>query len=186
MKSNSLFGMQVHVYLPLYWFCLIGETWDQIIYPWCDATCIKKCLSTILKCKYMIATRDCSCYGYQGICCQKQLNHLNRGQIRKLKLPLSREALMILEATHLNLHQKKKICRGMAERLSMAQVRLWSKCCLQPDVAGTEEVLYIWVPFCRVQWNNELYFKHEHIQCILNCISNRNRSFTFPHVWIVY
>ena len=43
---------------------------------------------------------------------QKQLNHLNRGPIKQLhtvELPLSREEAVILEAAHLNLHQKENL-----------------------------------------------------------------------------
>ena len=45
MESNSQFGAQVHGYWPPYLFCLIGETWDQVIYP---KNAYK---SAILKCK---------------------------------------------------------------------------------------------------------------------------------------
>ena len=65
LKSNSLFGIRIHVSSPPYWFCFIGETWNQVIHLWCSA--IKKRLSAILKCKSTIARCDCSCYGYQSI-----------------------------------------------------------------------------------------------------------------------
>ena len=89
LKSSSLFGIQVRVYLPLYWFCLIGETWDQVIYPWCNAIKKKVCPPSwnVVKTSWIIRT-------------------ITGGQI---KLPLSREEAMILEAAHLNLHQNENL-----------------------------------------------------------------------------
>ena len=63
----------------------------------------------------------------------------------QLTLPLSREEAMIPEAAQLDLHQNENL---YGHGLSMAHVRLRSKCCLLPAVTGSEEVLYSWALLC--------------------------------------
>ena len=163
---------QVRVYWLSYWFCLIGETWEQVINPWCNA--IKKYFVHHLRLSHVIAL----VMDIRAFLSSKAAEPPEQGSNKTTKTPTLKRGSGDSGSSTFQSSSKRKLVRTWLNKPSMAHVQLWSKCYLQPDVTDSEEVLYSWSLFCWVQWNNELYFTHDYyISSCLNCLLNKNNCF---------
>ena len=174
MESNSLFGTQVRVCWLSYWFCLTGETWGQVIYPWCNAIKKKKLVRHLKMQIYDRHVRLLLLWISEHFRHAKAAESSEYGSNQTTthcRTPTVKRGRSDSGSSTSQSSSKQKCVRAWLKDYPWLaySVRLWSKCCFQADVtgsAGSEEVLYSWALFCWVQWKKELYFKHDHVKCI--------------------